>query len=159
MIRVYPLVFVVTLSLIVKYLSCLVESELRKQAHHLIEYRYFSFYQAVAVDNHLDSHVSLPVVYMEIYSIHSGSSVDTTSDSARNVFTACLAEFVGTFMFLFFAFAATQIANSAGSLSFPNPDLVALVFESLAFGVSLAVNLWLFYRISGGMFNPAVRHF
>lgn len=94
---------------------------------------------------------------MEIYSIHSGTSSDGTSDSVRNVFTACLAEFVGTFMFMFFAFAATQIANMAGSASFPKPDLAVLIFESLAFGVSLAVNVWLFYRVSGGMFNPIVR--
>jgi aquaporin related protein len=63
-------------------------------------------------------------------------------------------EFVGTFMFLFFAFAATQIANTLTPSTEPN--LNQLLFISLAFGFSLAVTAWVFYRISGGLFNPAV---
>jgi hypothetical protein len=31
-----------------------------------------------------------------------------------------------------------------------------LLYVSLSFGFSLAVNCWVFYRISGGLFNPAV---
>jgi aquaporin rerated protein, other eukaryote len=31
-----------------------------------------------------------------------------------------------------------------------------ILFIALAFGFSLAVNAWAFYRISGGLFNPAV---
>ncbi len=31
-----------------------------------------------------------------------------------------------------------------------------LLYISLAFGFSLAVNAWVFFRISGGLFNPAV---
>lgn len=30
------------------------------------------------------------------------------------------------------------------------------MYISLAFGFSLTVNAWVFYRISGGLFNPAV---
>ncbi|KAF2426478.1 aquaporin-like protein [Tothia fuscella] len=72
----------------------------------------------------------------------------------RNHLVAFLGEFVGTFLFLFFAFAATQVANmiAAGG----GPSLGALLYISLAFGFSLAVNVFVFYRISGGMFNPAV---
>ncbi len=57
-------------------------------------------------------------------------------------------------MFWYFAFAATQIANTLT----PNtePNLNQLLFISLAFGFSLAVTAWSFYRISGGLFNPAV---
>jgi aquaporin related protein len=74
---------------------------------------------------------------------------------ARHMFISCLGEFVGTFLFLFFAFAATQVANS---LLGDNPmSLAALMYISLAFGFSLAVNVWIFFRISGGLFNPAVR--
>jgi hypothetical protein len=73
---------------------------------------------------------------------------------ARHMFISCLGEFVGTFLFLFFAFAATQIANN---LLGNNPmNLAALLYISLAFGFSLAVNVWIFFRISGGLFNPAV---
>ncbi|KAJ9608689.1 Aquaporin-1 [Cladophialophora chaetospira] len=81
----------------------------------------------------------------------------------RNHFIAMAGEFVGTFLFLFFAFSGTQVANTpqttSGSQSTdlpqgPNP--VQLLYISLCFGFSLAVNAWIFFRISGGLFNPAV---
>ncbi|KAF2823211.1 aquaporin [Ophiobolus disseminans] len=73
---------------------------------------------------------------------------------ARHLLISCLGEFVGTFLFLFFAFAATQVANN---LLGKNPmNIGALLYISLAFGFSLAVNVWIFFRISGGQFNPAV---
>ncbi|EFQ86707.1 hypothetical protein PTT_17967 [Pyrenophora teres f. teres 0-1] len=70
-------------------------------------------------------------------------------------------EFVGTVLFLFFALSGAQVANSipssggktvaeAGS----NPQ--QLQYIALCFGFSLAVNAWVFFRISGGLFNPAV---
>jgi glycerol uptake facilitator-like aquaporin len=37
----------------------------------------------------------------------------------------------------------------------PNPPVI--LYISFSFAVSLAANVWIFYRISGGMFNPAVR--
>ncbi|KAH7406232.1 aquaporin-like protein [Phaeosphaeria sp. MPI-PUGE-AT-0046c] len=70
------------------------------------------------------------------------------------MFISCLGEFVGTFLFLFFAFAATQVANNLLGTSPMN--IGALLYISLAFGFSLAVNAWVFFRISGGLFNPAV---
>lgn len=85
-------------------------------------------------------------------------------NKVRNHFIAMLGEFSGTFLFLFFAFSATQVANatttsenktSSGSLS-QAPNTSALLYISLAFGFSLAVNAWVFFRISGGLFNPAV---
>ena len=80
----------------------------------------------------------------------------------RNHFIASVAEFVGTFLFLFLAFAGTQVANTPTTSSGndttlpqgPNPQV--LMYISLVFGFSLAVNAWVFYRISGGLFNPAV---
>lgn len=70
----------------------------------------------------------------------------------RGHLVAMSGEFVGTVMFLYFAFAATQIANTVGEV----PSLNQLMFISLAFGFSLLVAAWVFYRISGGLFNPAV---
>ena len=74
-------------------------------------------------------------------------------------------EFCGTFLFLFFAFAGTQVANTAaaantdfnnqnssGSLS-QAPNAPVLLYISLVFGFSLAVNVWIFFRISGGRRN------
>jgi len=81
----------------------------------------------------------------------------TGGQNARHLFAK------RTFMFLFFAFAATQVANAGGgqadtaegSLS-QAPNTSVLLYISLAFGFSLAVNVWIFFRISGGLFNPAV---
>ncbi|KAI9819115.1 MAG: hypothetical protein M1827_007271 [Pycnora praestabilis] len=82
-------------------------------------------------------------------------------DAARNHFIAMSGEFAGTFLFLFFAFSGTQVANAGGATSSstslasaPNPSV--LLYISLVFGFSLAVNAWVFFRISGGLFNPAV---
>lgn len=68
-----------------------------------------------------------------------------------------LGEFVGTYLFLIFAFAGTQVANTPGSDADSPPNTSTLLYIALAFGFSLAVNVWIFFRISGGLFNPAVR--
>lgn len=73
----------------------------------------------------------------------------------RNEVIAALAEFCGTFMFLFMAFAATQGVLTLESAM--APDAAQVLFVAAAFGGSLAAMVWAFYRISGGMFNPAVR--
>jgi aquaporin related protein len=83
-------------------------------------------------------------------------------NKVRNHFIAMVGEFCGTFLFLFFAFAGTQVANSAaaantafnaqnsdGSLA-QAPNAPVLLYIALAFGFSLAVNVWIFFRISGG---------
>ncbi|KAI0141766.1 aquaporin-like protein [Xylariaceae sp. FL1272] len=79
--------------------------------------------------------------------------------TAKNHLVATLAEFIGTFMFLLLAFGATNAVNTAPQQGQPE-DLSAnparLLFISLAFGMSLAVNAWVFYRVSGSLFNPAV---
>ena len=73
---------------------------------------------------------------------------------ARAHFVAMSSEFVGTFLFLWFAFSGTQIANTIQPSS--GPDTGQLFYIALSFGFSLTVNAWVFYRISGGLFNPAV---
>jgi aquaporin related protein len=82
-------------------------------------------------------------------------------DSIRNHFIAMSGEFVGTVLFLFFALSGTQVANSIPSSAGltvaetgANPQ--QLQYIALCFGFSLAVNAWVFFRISGGLFNPAV---
>jgi aquaporin related protein len=86
----------------------------------------------------------------------------------RNELVAALAEFAGTFMFLFFAFGGTQVANTAAIYSdaatagqknnsiTQTPNTSVLLYISLVFGFSLMVNVWVFFRVSGGLFNPAV---
>lgn len=81
-------------------------------------------------------------------------------DGIRGHIIAMLAELVGTTTFLFFGFAAAQVANekddtlSADGSS--DPSLLQISYIAATFGISLAVNVWIFYRVSGGMFNPAV---
>ena len=44
----------------------------------------------------------------------------------------------------------------SSSESGPVVDLHFRLFIALSFGFSLAVNAWIFFRVSGGLFNPAV---
>lgn len=92
-------------------------------------------------------------------------SVAFVPNWVRNEFIAFCGEFGGTFMFLFMAFAATQVANASAPSTANTvdsnsltqlPDTSNLSYISLAFGFSLVVNVWAFFRISGGLFNPAV---
>jgi aquaporin related protein len=74
---------------------------------------------------------------------------------------AASGEFVGTTLFLFFAFAGKQTANinskkAQGNVASGSVDIAALLYISMSFGFSLMVNAWAFFRISGGWFNPAV---
>ncbi|PSN64135.1 aquaporin-like protein [Corynespora cassiicola Philippines] len=86
----------------------------------------------------------------------------------KNELVAAAAEFAGTFMFLFFAYGGTQVANTAaifsdratagqedGSIT-QAPNTSVLLYISLIFGFSLMINVWVFFRVSGGLFNPAV---
>lgn len=81
----------------------------------------------------------------------------------KNHFVAALGEFVGTTMFLFFAFAGTEVANIQSQSNQATTtgeatgfDVATLLYISVCFGFSLMVNVWIFFRISGGLFNPAV---
>lgn len=67
-----------------------------------------------------------------------------------------LGEFVGTFMFLFFSLAGTQVALTPMPADGSPPNKDSLMYSSLAFGFSLMVNVWAFFRVTGGLFNPAV---
>lgn len=82
-------------------------------------------------------------------------------DNVRNHFIAMCGEYVGTVLFLFFALAGTQVANNTPTSSGQDLEDVGsnpqqLQYIALCFGFSLAVNAWVFFRISGGLFNPAV---
>jgi aquaporin related protein len=73
---------------------------------------------------------------------------------------ACVGEFVGTFMFLLFALGGTNVVNTAPPEGQNAVSLAAnpskIMYIALVFGMSLMVNAWVFFRISGGLFNPAV---
>lgn len=75
---------------------------------------------------------------------------DGTS-SVRNHIIAFIGEFVGTFMFLFTAFAGTQVATEEDDVETEN-----LLYIAGAFGAAVTVNAWIFFRVSGSAFNPVV---
>jgi aquaporin related protein len=63
-------------------------------------------------------------------------------------------------MFLYFSFACQMmLTTQASETSLVNggPSSQQNIFTALVYGFSLLVNVWAFYRISGGLFNPAVR--
>jgi aquaporin related protein len=75
----------------------------------------------------------------------------------KNHFVAATGEFVGTFFFLFFAFATQLMAFEQASDKAPNGSTSATttVYIALGYGMSLLVAVWILFRISGGLFNPA----
>ena len=80
---------------------------------------------------------------------------DRLNDTVRNHCVACCGEFIGTFFFLFFALSGTQVANTTPDPQHVN-ELNRLLYISVAFGFSLGVNAWVWFRVSGGLFNPAL---
>ena len=111
-----------------------------------------------------------------MHKIRSGDqtrSVGTRLPSwVRTMVVVVVGEFLGTFLFLFLAYVATQTAlNTQAQTDVPNQNgeaegggsspllPLSFLYIAAAFGTSLAINVWVFYRVSGGMFNPAVRHF
>jgi len=71
-------------------------------------------------------------------------------------FRGALLEFAGTFFFLTLAFGGVQATTSAGGVGQPAPTALNVFIASLNFGFSLLVSAWLFYRVTGGLFNPNV---
>lgn len=76
----------------------------------------------------------------------------------RNHMVACSGEFVGTFLFLLFAFLGHTMAASQAPDSGPNgaASSQTVIFIGMSYGFPLLVTAWTLYRISGGLFNPAV---
>ncbi|POS69833.1 aquaporin-2 [Diaporthe helianthi] len=88
------------------------------------------------------------------------------SDTSRGHIVAMIGEYLGTTMFLFFGYTAAQTANektditlranigATGTLA--GPSLLQISYISCVFGLSLAANVWIWYRVGGGMFNPSI---
>ena len=78
--------------------------------------------------------------------------------SLKDDLFAALLEFVGTTVFLTLAFGGVQAsaaeAGSAGATVSTGVDRI--MYIALCFGFSLLVSAWLFFRVTGGLFNPNV---
>jgi hypothetical protein len=79
-------------------------------------------------------------------------------DRIKNAIVIVIGEFCGTFMFLLLSFIGAETALITNNPSDPSAELepFSLMYIAASFGTALAVNVWIFYRVSGGMFNPAV---
>ncbi|KAI9635217.1 aquaporin-like protein, partial [Dioszegia hungarica] len=81
---------------------------------------------------------------------------------------AMIGEYVGTVLFMIFALGGSNVALipntslTGETVNGQNDSIIStantsnLLYISLCFGFSLAVNAWIFFRVSGGLFNPAV---
>ena len=71
---------------------------------------------------------------------------------------AASGEFVGTFFFLWMAYSGQlMVLGQVGSVAIVGgTSSETIVLVAIVYGFSLLVNAWAFYRISGGLFNPAV---
>ncbi|KAF3771122.1 aquaporin-like protein [Cryphonectria parasitica EP155] len=78
--------------------------------------------------------------------------------SLQSHLIAASGEFVGTFFFLWMAYSGQMmVLNQApGTALSGGASSETVVFIAIVYGFSLLVNAWAFYRISGGLFNPAV---
>ena len=68
----------------------------------------------------------------------------------RQDFKAAGLEFLGTVFFLLNGLGGIQVANIQAS------GLGTTAYISACMGLSLLVSAWLFYRITGGLFNPGI---
>lgn len=92
--------------------------------------------------------------HLKSSSPHHGSHL---SDLATHL-VAATGEFVGTFFFLWMAYSGQlTVLNQYSALAVAGgASSETIVFIALVYALSLLVNAWAFYRISGGLFNPAV---
>jgi len=118
----------------------------------------YSFLIPISLSS-FDIHPSIIMPKWEL-PVHGGGSErpHEKGNTWKYHFVAMTGEFVGTFLFLYYAYAGhLMIANQASDRG-PNNAASAqtVIYISLAYGMSLLVVVWAFYRISGGLFNPAV---
>lgn len=89
--------------------------------------------------------------FMELHDRHKQSAL-------QGHFVAATGEFVGTFLFLFFAF----LGHSMSVVSAPHyaadgsNSNQTVIYIALSYGLPLLVTAWDLFRVSGGLFNPAV---
>ncbi|EMD31295.1 hypothetical protein CERSUDRAFT_119849 [Gelatoporia subvermispora B] len=76
----------------------------------------------------------------------------------REDFWAALLEYVGTTVFLLLAFGGIQAAQgeieSGGDMS--ASGIQRIMYIALSMGFSLLISAWLFFRVTGALFNPNI---
>lgn len=77
-------------------------------------------------------------------------------DQARKDCEAAGFEFVGTTFFLLFGLGGIQAASGANSVGTASSGVEHVLYISTCMGLSLLVSAWLFFRATGGLFNPNI---
>ncbi|GAA5855489.1 hypothetical protein JCM8547_007857 [Rhodosporidiobolus lusitaniae] len=95
-------------------------------------------------------------------------NMGTRRSAAKHHMIAMIGEFCGTTLFLMLAFGGATVANipstsvtgdttsGQGGKTFAAPDTSSLLYTAFSFGIALMVCVFIFFRVSGGLFNPAV---
>jgi hypothetical protein len=108
-----------------------------------------------SAENSKESSFRRTFMKKEAYSEHRESK----GAKARDHIIAASGEFVGTVLFLYFAFAWQLVASGqqvSQTAQAGGPPAEQIMYIAVGYGFSLLVCAWAFYRISGGLFNPAV---
>ncbi|KAG9122364.1 hypothetical protein FRC07_001307 [Ceratobasidium sp. 392] len=71
-----------------------------------------------------------------------------------NDLQAAALEFVGTAFWLLLALGGIEAANYSSQGG--DVSILQLLYISTSMGLSLLVSVWLFFRVTGGVFNPAI---
>jgi hypothetical protein len=89
---------------------------------------------------------------------HVSSNTDHHWSAPNKHFIAAAGEFVGTFLFLFTGYLihAMSVGFAPESATGGGNTNQTVVFIALGYGFSLLVAAWVLYRVSGGLFNPAI---
>jgi aquaporin rerated protein, other eukaryote len=78
------------------------------------------------------------------------------SDIREDLFAALL-EFIGTVLFLLLGLGGIQ-ASSTEPTGTVVPNVERVLYISTCMGFSLLVSAWIFFRITGALFNPNVAY-
>ena len=78
-------------------------------------------------------------------------------DNFQDDCTAAALEFIGTVFFLLFGLGGIQASTAEGTVANrPSSAIEQVLYISTCMGLSLLISAWMFFRITGGLFNPNV---
>ena len=77
-------------------------------------------------------------------------------DNFRDDCAAATFEFVGTAFFLLFGLGGIQAAADITTTGRQSSGVEQALYIATCMGMSLLVSAWLFFRVTGGLFNPNI---
>jgi len=87
-------------------------------------------------------------------------SLGSLFDNLKDDCLAAILEFIGTTFFLVLGFggiqASSDASRSSSSASSSSSVIEQVLYISTCMGLSLLVSAWLFFRVTGSLFNPNI---